>query len=376
MSFRSAIAVAARRTPFALQQRVAPRAPIVASTINRGVFRRFASTEPGAGPQTDAKQGGGGGSALLFVVLAAAGAGGYYYYSTLDDKAQTKVSAAALNKPLNYQEVYNEVAKLVDSNPDYDDGSYGPVLIRLAWHAAGTYDQHSNTGGSNGATMRFPKEGAHGANAGLKVARDLLEPVKGKFPQISYSDLWSIGGVVGVQELGGPKIKWRPGRVDNTEDFTTPDGRLPDASRTQDHIRDVFYRMGFNDQEIVALAGAHALGRCHADRSGFDGPWTRSPTTFSNDYFKRLLEEKWVERKWKGPKQFADKATGDLMMLPADLAFVKDRAFKKYVDLYAKDDQKFYDDFALAFQKLEELGVPFKGTEPVIVFKTLDEQSA
>ena len=51
-------------------------------------------------------------------------------------------------------------------------------------------------------------------------------------------------------------------------------------------IRDIFYRMGFNDQEIVALAGAHALGRCHADRSGFDGPWTRSPTTFSNDYFK------------------------------------------------------------------------------------------
>lgn len=49
---------------------------------------------------------------------------------------------------------------------------------------------------------------------------------------------------------------------------------------------------GFNDQEIVALAGAHAVGRCHTDRSGFDGPWTFSPVTFSNEYFKLLLNEK------------------------------------------------------------------------------------
>ena len=41
------------------------------------------------------------------------------------------------------------------------------------------------------------------------------------------------------------------------------------------HIRDIFYRMGFNDREIVALIGAHTLGRCHADRSGYVGPWTR-----------------------------------------------------------------------------------------------------
>ncbi|KAJ3046265.1 heme peroxidase [Rhizophlyctis rosea] len=373
MSFRSALTAAARRTPSALQQRVIIRTPIAATVASRSAFKRFATTEA-SGPE--AQKQGGGSNVLLFVLLAAAGAGGYYYYTTQSDNKDGKTAAAALNKPLNYQEVYNEIAKLIDSNPDYDDGSYGPVLIRLAWHAAGTYDQHTKTGGSNGATMRFPVEGAHGANAGLKVARDLLEPVKAKFPQISYSDLWSIAGVAGVQELGGPKIKWRPGRADATEDKTTPDGRLPDATRGQDHLRDIFYRMGFNDQEIVALSGAHALGRCHTDRSGFDGPWTRSPTTFSNDYFKRLVEERWVERRWKGPKQFADKATGDLMMLPADMALVKDKSFKKFVDLYAKDDQKFFDDFAAAFQKLEELGVPFKGTEPTIVFKNLDEQEA
>ena len=43
----------------------------------------------------------------------------------------------------------------------------------------------------------------------------------------------------------------------------------------QDHIRTIFHRMGFNDREIVALIGAHTLGSCHKDRSGYDGPWTR-----------------------------------------------------------------------------------------------------
>ena len=61
--------------------------------------------------------------------------------------------------------------------------------------------------------------------------------------------------------------------------------------------------MGFNDQEIVALSGAHALGRCHTDRSGFDGPWTFSPTVVTNEYYKLLLDEKWNWRKWNGPKQ-------------------------------------------------------------------------
>jgi catalase (peroxidase I) len=58
--------------------------------------------------------------------------------------------------------------------------------------------------------------------------------------------------------------------------------------QAQDHLRVIFNRMGFNDQEIVALSGAHALGRCHTDRSGFDGPWQFSPTTFSNEYFRLL----------------------------------------------------------------------------------------
>lgn len=53
-------------------------------------------------------------------------------------------------------------------------------------------------------------------------------------------------------------------------------------------LRQVFGRMGFGDREIVALSGAHALGRCHATASGYVGPWTPSPTTFNNLYFVLL----------------------------------------------------------------------------------------
>eukprot|EP00842_Homolaphlyctis_polyrhiza_P006226 jgi/Hompol1/6604/HPOL_000601-RA len=271
-------------------------------------------------------------------------------------------------KPLNYQEVYNAIATAMD-NSDYEDGSYGPVLVRLAWHAAGTFDKETGTGGSNGASMRFSPESAHGANAGLSVARDLLEPIKKKFPSITYADLWSLAGVVAIQEMGGPIIPWRPGRVDAlTAAACTPDGRLPDASQGQDHLRKIFYRMGFDDQEIVALSGAHALGRCHTDRSGYEGPWTFSPTTFSNDYFKLLLNEKWIDKKWNGPKQAVDKTTGTLMMLPTDLSLIKDRIFYRYVTEYAKDQDKFFEDFAKAFNKLEELGVQFPENTPVYRF--------
>jgi cytochrome c peroxidase len=82
-------------------------------------------------------------------------------------------------------------------------------------------------------------------------------------------------------------------------------------------LREVFYRMGLNDQEIVALLGAHALGRCHTDRSGYTGPWTRAPTTFSNEYFRLLIETKWVKKNWKGPLQYENADGGDLMMLPS-----------------------------------------------------------
>ncbi|KAJ4294483.1 heme peroxidase [Kalmusia sp. IMI 367209] len=273
-----------------------------------------------------------------------------------------KASAVFTPRFEDYQDVYNVIAKRLEEHDDYDDGSYGPVLLRLAWHASGTYDKETGTGGSNGATMRFAPEGDHGANAGLKAARDFVEPVKEQFPWITYSDLWILAGVCAIQEMQGPKIPYRAGRADRDVSFCTPDGRLPDASKDRSHIRAIFGRMGFSDKEMVALSGAHALGRCHTDRSGFDGPWTFSPTTLTNDYFKLLLEEKWTYKKWNGPKQFEDVKTKSLMMLPTDMEIIKDKSFRSYADKYAKDNDAFFKDFSEAVTTLFELGVPF--TQP------------
>eukprot|EP01034_Spumella_vulgaris_P022013 gene22013-28106_t len=248
--------------------------------------------------------------------------------------------------------------------------SIAPTLIRLAWHASGTYSVNDKTGGSNGATMRFAPENAWGANAGLGTARDFLEKVKAKNPTISTADLWTLAGAVAVEHMGGPVVHWRAGRKDVAKGTEVPDGRLPNANMgcpvaTNSHIRDIFYRMGLNDQEIVALIGAHAVGRCHVEASGFWGPWTNAESTFSNEFFRLLLEEKWTEKKthegkpWTGPKQYENK-DGTLMMLPADLWLLSDKEFRKWVEVYAKDETAFFIDFSAAFAKLLELGVVFE----------------
>ncbi|KAJ5681956.1 uncharacterized protein N7477_001896 [Penicillium maclennaniae] len=319
--------------------------------------RRGYASEAGSGKSS----GSGGIWALAFGL--AGGVGAYFYLN-----GETKPFEPTQQ---DYQKVYDEIAARLANETDYDDGSYGPVLVRLAWHASGTYDKETGTGGSNGATMRFAPESDHGANAGLKHARDFLEPVKAKFPWITYSDLWTLAGSAAIQELGGPVIPWRPGREDKDVAACTPDGRLPDAAQGHRHIRDVFGRMGFDDREMVALIGAHALGRAHTDRSGFEGPWDFSPTVFSNEFFRLLVEEKWNKRKWNGPTQYTDKTTGTLMMLPSDIALIQDKGFKSHVERYAKDADVFFKEFSDVYVKLLENGVPFKvKPEDRFVFKT------
>jgi ankyrin repeat protein len=116
--------------------------------------------------------------------------------------------------------------------------------------------------------------------------------------------------------------------------------------------------MGFNDQEIVALSGAHTLGRCHRVRSGFDGPWTTKPLVFDNEYFTNIMNLEWkeVEITETGRKQFVDVATGKLMMLPTDLALKTDPEFLKWTKAYAEDQNLFFKDFSAAFSKLISLG--------------------
>ena len=202
--------------------------------------------------------------------------------------AYNQVNAAS-GSTADFKKVREDITELLDDenakNPSVDGASNGgggaiaPMLLRLAWHCSGTWCKSAKNGGSEGGTMRFKPECNHGGNAGLGIARDLLEPIKVKHPNITYADLYILAGIVAVEEMGGPKVGFRYGRSDapkaaapKEDPRFSPDGRLPDGDKEAQHIRDIFYRMGFDDKGIVALSGAHAVGRCHTDRSGFWGP--------------------------------------------------------------------------------------------------------
>ncbi|KAK7834987.1 l-ascorbate peroxidase [Quercus suber] len=156
----------------------------------------------------------------------------------------------------------------------------------------------TKTGGPFG-TIRHSAELAHGANNGLDIAIRLLEPIKEQFPILSYADFYQLAGVVAVEITGGPEIPFHPGRPDKTE--PPPEGRLPDATKGSDHLRDVFGHMGLSDKDIVALSGGHTL-------------------------------------------------------LPSDKALLEDPVFRPLVEKYAADEDAFFADYAEAHLKLSELG--------------------
>ena len=98
----------------------------------------------------------------------------------------------------------------------------------------------------------------------------------------------------------------------------------PSREQGASHLRAVFGRMGFDDSEIVALSGAHTVGRCHAERSGFVGPWTERPLNWDTQYFELLLQCQWEEASapGTGKPQLACPAHPDLMMLHTDVRYI------------------------------------------------------
>lgn len=149
------------------------------------------------------------------------------------------------------------------------DKNCNPFFVRLAWHDSGTHDVNVKgewpaAGGAIGS-IRFDPEINHGANAGLSGALKLLEPVKEKYPDVSYADIFQMASARGIELAGGPKIDMKYGRVDaTTGEQCSPEGNLPDAEAGEGglyggckemedktaagHLRKVFYRMGLGDE--------------------------------------------------------------------------------------------------------------------------------
>eukprot|EP00834_Sanchytrium_tribonematis_P001318 NODE_31_length_37178_cov_0.413576.p17 type:complete len:240 gc:universal NODE_31_length_37178_cov_0.413576:37030-36311(-) len=212
-----------------------------------------------------------------------------------------------------------------------------PILVRLAWHDAGNYSKIDKTGGPNGSMQHASGPQKWAANSGLNVARELLQPIKDHYPQMSYADLWALAGTTAIEASKGPYVKFCSGRkdCDVTIAEALPDGRLPDADKKADHLRKIFYRMGMDDREIVILSGAHALGRCHPERSGFEGPWMKDPFTFTNEYFGVILHDDFAPSKSStGQPQFENKSKAGLMMLITDLELRDDPEFRKWTQRY------------------------------------------
>jgi len=140
--------------------------------------------------------------------------------SELMSTEESVVSAAVKDA---YRQAYQACKDLVEEE------HCGPILVRLAWHDSGNYDARDGTGGATGS-IRFYKEQEHRANAGLEKALALLEPIKKRYPTVSYADLFQMASAAAIAVAGGPVIPMKYGRVDAaTEEEVPVEGRLPAA---------------------------------------------------------------------------------------------------------------------------------------------------
>ncbi|MFK4106128.1 catalase/peroxidase HPI [Streptomyces sp. NPDC019531] len=218
---------------------------------------------------------------------------------------------------LDLDAVKRDIAEVLTTSQDWwpaDFGNYGPLMIRMAWHSAGTYRISDGRGGGGRGQQRFAPLNSWPDNGNLDKARRLLWPVKKKYGQsISWADLMILTGNVALETMGfetfgfgggradvweadedvywGPETTWLDdqrytgdrelenplGAVQMGLIYVNPEGPNgnPDPLAAARDIRETFRRMAMNDEETVALiAGGHTFGKTHgagpADAVGND----------------------------------------------------------------------------------------------------------
>ncbi len=217
-----------------------------------------------------------------------------------------KFSYAEVFKTLDLAAVKRDIAEVLTTSQDWwpaDFGHYGPLMIRMAWHSAGTYRISDGRGGAGAGQQRFAPLNSWPDNVSLDKARRLLWPVKKKYGQkISWADLIILTGNVALESMGfktfgfgggradvwepdedvywGPETTWLDderytgdreleeplGAVQMGLIYVNPEGPNgnPDPLAAARDIRETFRRMAMNDEETVALiAGGHTFGKTH-----------------------------------------------------------------------------------------------------------------
>ena len=356
-------------------------------------------------------------------------------------KAVKSVDVDALKKDLR--------VLMTDSQPWWpaDWGHYGGLMIRMAWHAAGSYRVADGRGGAGTGNQRFAPLNSWPDNVNLDKARRLLWPIKKKYGnKLSWADLIILAGNVAYESMGlktagfgfGREDIWQPeediywgsekdwlaanryegeGEVRESLEnplaavqmgliYVNPEGvgGQPDPLRTAHDVRLTFARMAMNDEETVALtAGGHTVGKCHGNgnanllgpspegaeledqgfgwvnkttrgigrdtvSSGLEGAWTTNPTKWDNGYFYLLFTYAWELKKspagawqWEPINIKEEDKPVDVedpsirlnpIMTDADMAMVKDPAYRKISERFYKDPDYFSDVFARAWFKL------------------------
>ncbi len=224
--------------------------------------------------------------------------------------------AAAFSR-LDLPAVKEDIRRVMTTSQPWwpaDWGHYGPLFIRMAWHAAGTYRIADGRGGASRGTQRFAPLNSWPDNANLDKARLLLWPVKQKYGRsLSWADLLILAGNVALEDMGLQTVGFGGGREDVWEPeediwwgperewlgderysgdrelanplaavqmgliYVNPEGPngRPDPAAAARDIRETFARMAMNDEETVALtAGGHTFGKCHgaANPAEYVGP--------------------------------------------------------------------------------------------------------
>ncbi|NIB40783.1 catalase/peroxidase HPI [Pseudomaricurvus alkylphenolicus] len=209
---------------------------------------------------------------------------------------------------VDYDQLKSDIEKTLTDSQDWwpaDWGHYGGLMIRMAWHSAGTYRVHDGRGGADGGQQRFDPLNSWPDNVSLDKARRLLWPVKQKYGRaVSWADLMILAGNVALESMGFETLGFAGGRADDWEADEVywgketrwlgnedrykdgelekplaavqmgliyvnpegPNGNMDPLAAAAD-MRESFGRMAMNDEEIVALvAGGHTLGKAHGAR--------------------------------------------------------------------------------------------------------------